>query len=561
MVERVQKYLAPASILLLIPIAVGLWIKLHYAADLTDESFYLATTDSLISWHKPFVMNINYSQTASWLLIPLVVAYKSLWPTGEGIVFAIRLAYIALVGCTALFTFRFARQTLRNYQALLLSYVPLVWIPFSLPTLSYNTIGMNFLAMALLLASTGKAKSQVKWLVVAALFFVALVAYPSLVVPVGLFYAVAIWFAGSEPRTVVWRSALFLAIMLCTTASVVVAWSGWPALTRTLQLIQDTARERATTRLADFGQELSNKLVGLRLLLMMAIGFGLTNERTSPFRSVLLIVLALLFAYVVESEPALFMDSHEIITGLALACLFCFLGLVKNFDGGGTTALPAAFEERLPLISFWISIAAGMGSAWSSNNGFMNFAIGATPAVLFGLCALVKRLDLKEASDSRFMWHGTFLLLVVIAALFFDAYNSVYGEYGAHKQELTYKVERGPFKGLHTTPARGSLLTKLPVALARCKGDTIYVIGPPGVYLLARQKPLDLTLFHRDDAKLGAYGPFFESFFAERIHQPDLIVKVEDEWFGRSNVVDLQLLPHYRQVINEPEFSILERNH
>jgi hypothetical protein len=561
MAERVQKYLAPASIVLLIPIAVGLWIKLHYAADVTDESFYLATTDSLISWHKPFVMNVNYAQTASLLMIPFVVAYRTLCPSGEGIVFALRLAYIVLAGGTAVFTFRFAKQTLGTYQAVLLSYVPLVWIPFSLPTLSYNTIGMNFLAIALLLASTGSAKSQAKWLVVAALFFVALVAYPSLAMPVGIFYAAGIWLARDETRTVFLRSVLFLAALIGAAFCVALAWSSWPALSRTLQLIQDVAKERAATRFADFCQELSFKFVGLRLLLMMAIGLGLTKQRKARIRSVLLIGLALTFVYIVSTEPALFMASHEIITGLALACSFCFLGLGKESEAGGTPALPLGVEQRLPVLSFWISIVAGMGSAWSSNNGFMNFAIGATPAVIFGLCALVRRFEQREASDSRFNWQGAFLLVSVIAALFLDACSSVYGEYGAHKSDLTYKLETGPFKGLHTTPERGRLLTQLQVALARCQGDTIYVIGPPGVYLLARQKPLDLTLFHRDNAKLGAYKSFFESFFAERVHQPDLIVKVEDEWFGQPNAVDEQLLRHYQPLIKDKDagFSILKR--
>jgi hypothetical protein len=70
---------------------------------------------------------------------------------------------------------------------------------------------------------------------------------------------------------------------------------------------------------------------------------------------------------------------------------------------------------------------------------------------------------------------------------------------------------------------------------------------------------MDITLFHRDDSKLGAYKSFFASFFADPHHHPDLIVKVEDEWFGRANAVDKELFEHYEMAISTAEFSIWKR--
>src|SRR6266481_8410426 len=117
--------------------AIAAWKRLSYGVDFTDEAFYAAMPYGFALGNHPFVDEHTVQQTAAVLVTPLVRAHR----TNEGLVLFLRRGWLALALLTAWTAFASLRKLVPLEAAIAAAIVPIAFIPFSIPSLSYNTMG------------------------------------------------------------------------------------------------------------------------------------------------------------------------------------------------------------------------------------------------------------------------------------------------------------------------------------------------------------------------------------------------------------------------------------
>lgn len=158
-----------AFILLYICLAIVLLWRCKYGFASVDETFYLATPhrllmgDSLLSheWHQ--------SQLSTVLMLPLLKIYMAIMPGTEGMVLHFRYLYTVLACLAALYIFLRLRK-LNEPGAFLSALCLMLYAPFGVCALSYNSMGIIALALALVTMHTAEKHRRAQ-LAVSGLFY------------------------------------------------------------------------------------------------------------------------------------------------------------------------------------------------------------------------------------------------------------------------------------------------------------------------------------------------------------------------------------------------------
>ena len=145
-------------LLFIAAVAFLIW-KAEYGYGNRDESFYLtipkrlAQGDSLITdeWHV--------SQLSGLLIYPIMKIYMLINPTFEGVILHFRYIYIAFQSVTAICLYLMLRRV-SKFGALLGSLFFMLYAPFNISALSYNSMGVDFFALSTAAFVTRKSQDE-----------------------------------------------------------------------------------------------------------------------------------------------------------------------------------------------------------------------------------------------------------------------------------------------------------------------------------------------------------------------------------------------------------------
>lgn len=128
-----------------------------------DESFYLTIPYRLTMGDGLFVNEWHLSQMAGFLIYPFMAIYRILFPTGEGIILHFRYLYTALHTITALLIW----WRLKKYGgwALSASLLYLLFTPYGIMALSYNSMGVAFVTLSGVFLATNFQNRKRIWVV------------------------------------------------------------------------------------------------------------------------------------------------------------------------------------------------------------------------------------------------------------------------------------------------------------------------------------------------------------------------------------------------------------
>jgi hypothetical protein len=128
-------------------IAVFLFWKCRYGFGNIDESFYITIPYRLVQGDNLFLNEWHLSQMSSVLLVPAVKLQLLLYGGMDGVILHFRYLFTAVWIAASLFVFlRLRRFSPRG--AAFASYVFMLYTPFSIMALSYNSMGILTLALA-----------------------------------------------------------------------------------------------------------------------------------------------------------------------------------------------------------------------------------------------------------------------------------------------------------------------------------------------------------------------------------------------------------------------------
>lgn len=119
-------------------LTLGLWVRLKYGFDPTDESYYYALAKRFFQGDRPFIDEWYPSQIYAILLCPFYALYTLFIPSGDGIILAGRYTYLGMqiiVSLFSLFVFRDNR-----FRAIIITILYMMCSRQNIPGLSYYNL-------------------------------------------------------------------------------------------------------------------------------------------------------------------------------------------------------------------------------------------------------------------------------------------------------------------------------------------------------------------------------------------------------------------------------------
>jgi hypothetical protein len=523
----------------------GLIFRLTVGVDFGDESFYIVVAKSMMAWGHPFVMNATLAQTAAWILIPFIQLWHLIGMDDGGLVLWLRMVYLATNCLCAGILFLAAKARLDSTRALLVALLPLVWVPFGLPALSYNTMGESgFLCGLLLYCYTREDKSF--WLstwVATILFAISCVAYPPMAFPCVVFLAARI-ITAPDPEARKRRicsigffaaaglTLLFLAALLCGPENLLRSFS-------IVNLIGASYKQHMGEIIA---WEFSGGNFSFLFFVCILTAIAQIPKDNVWLKTFSMVIFALVLSTTACLSTNMQAQSHpEII----LLSIFLIPTMILG--------------KKIPIdskLAFFSSVLAGTTFAFSSSNGPTNYPLGAFPAVCIGMSEFIKSYQTDRSKALRI---GAIMIpSVSVLVIFLSSLTAIYND-GDIGWKDRVSIPSGPFRWLKTSPSKKFLLSEITSDLAQLSKQykTIYVIGQPAYYLCTSLKPLDLLLFHYSyKNNLDAIRPYVEKFY-EANGYPDLILLVDDPSFGQLSSLDQEILEHhYSKIIAKSNYRI-----
>lgn len=489
---------------LAIAAAVGVLVvmasRLHYGVDFKDEAYYAAVSYRFVLGDRPFVDEMNFLQLPAMLTFPLVKAYVAATGGTSGLILFMREMWLLFAVVLAAAGFALLRTLMRWEAALIASLLPLVAVPFNIPSLSYNSMSAGLLALGMVVGAWAAVHGRSRrWLLAAGLLHgLAVFAYPTLAVAV---------FAYAAALGVLYRRRA---------AKALVAYLGGAAAAgAVLAAIVLAAGVPNALRDWHYMTSLAGYAGGGAKIVAIGQHAGTFFARQPLFLAALVLGVVLFLTLGERGRWALLLPVVAVVTvqGLGLAWdlsmyAITLYGLVGVALGVALRGRPVA--QRLYVWGVLPALFAGCVTAYTSTNGFTNAAVGFYPALFAtsGVLALVlppsaeARRDLAKALVP---WALAFVFAATVFQLARFQRNAVYHDVAP--KYLQFQISAGPFAGLNTTYAGAAFDAQLRQDVARYvrPGQTVLFFDDfPAGYLYSKARPAANALWLSDsDNRFG----------------------------------------------------------
>lgn len=158
-------------------IVFAIW-KCFYGFGGSDEAFYLTIPDRLTIGDALITEEWHLSQLSSVLLIPFVSMYKLIVGSTEGIILAARFNYIIFHAVVA--SVIYLRLRNKGILSVVASFLFFIFTPYNIMALSYNTMGLDFVAVTGVLMGTNYKNKTLPTIIAGFTFAAAVLCSPYL---------------------------------------------------------------------------------------------------------------------------------------------------------------------------------------------------------------------------------------------------------------------------------------------------------------------------------------------------------------------------------------------
>ncbi len=516
---------------------LAIYPRLFFGVEFFDGAFYVALPYSFDLGHRPFLDESALHQLAGLLTWPFVNLHLRIMGSNEGIVLLSRHLFFAASLGTSLLVRRYLRQLFPEAVANLVALIPLAYIPFCIPDLSYNTIAhLGLLAGAVLLASALLTASPGRYVAAAtASFGLASFAYPPMILSLGPSLALGLALIHRVNGKAAGKAGLVAAVatsaLTISLAAALLIALGLPGeLERIIEVSQSQAQQGGgLVKLEHLWREFKLErsyftLLAITLSCILGLHCALRDERLAILVSLLLgpaLYLASGF-YVPFTRPMI--TTPFVLSALGLAAPF-LLFVIRH----------RIVRERwlgLVIIATTSFLAASV-ILWATANGLRNAALGFLPAALVTIASL-SLLRRSSSLGHRSARRGVVFAVLVASLLAFQIHqlwDHFYREETLVK--LDQRIDSGAWRGIRTSAAKKHFIDALGRALETHRGDAETVLffdHFPGGYLLSDLQPLTSALWIFPSKKMFQGTVELRRIYAQKYRAgeslPDMVVRM-----------------------------------
>jgi hypothetical protein len=445
--------------------------RLYYGVDFTDEAWYVAVPYRFVLGGKPYVDELSVPQTtAAVLLYPFVWVYHSL-AGRTGIVLFVRHLHFLVAAVVGVVVAACLRRVAGVAVAALAGLAAFLFIPFDIPSVSYDSLGAGLFTAGSLLgyASLRQARAR-PW--AGLCLGLAAFAYPPLVLAVAVGCGVRL---GLLPRA---RRQEALQVTLPALAIPAAGFAGLAAIAGPHRILADYRRSShylgqagGLTKLHGIAAHLKETLPLWWLLAAGLIMLAWSWRRWPRLAALTVVALPLT---TIPSEPRSYAASLNFVAHAGFLALPLALGLRER----------RSTVELMAVV--WLpALVGGILTAYSSANGGVNFGVGFLPALVVTVVlagSAVEKLagaPILEAAPA----------LLVAGLLLYFGILPVYRD--GSLSSLDTRVASGPYAGLFTSRAKDAFLVRFDRDLRGVgAGCTIAFFNDfPAGYLLTAARP------------------------------------------------------------------------
>jgi hypothetical protein len=530
------------------------WNRLFFGVDFTDEAFYIALPYRFALGDIPLKDEQNLAQLAGVLVMPFMRLFLYFKGSTESVVLFSRHLHFAFTVLVGLSVFVAIQRTLCWPLALMVSVICVVFVPFNIHGLSYNTMGSGFLTMGCFLGIANQDKgSALRW----TYFFsgvchcLAILVYPPLLVAVCIYTAI-IFFADVYQReqglSYVLGGGLAVTIPL-----ILLLQAGTESLNPLIEYVKSAGVQgggwgKLTDVIVNFWLQSPNVSA---IVTSMAI-LGIWHCFKPGWTRVILPFLPILLVFYTLNANGTASLYFVIAVSLFGPFIYPFVSHDK-------------FGRKLFRLIWWPSFVGGLVTAWSSSNGTVNASIGMFPATLASTLLIIRALQLMPGvSKSKHITQSVMTMAtsaLMIAPFLIGGYADVYGD-PVPLSSLTKRVTTGPYRGINTTEAKSIFLDKFSrdLALLLEPNDTILFFSDfPAGYLFTSARPATNSVW------LSSLGPkptdltSTFKYYKKNGTQPSLVFILKNLGEPNGLIVDMVNGNEYRRIFNGDSYSVFRR--
>lgn len=503
-------------------IAFSTFVRLFFSVDLTDESNYATHVWTFLHQWRLFQSDLFIHGTPAVVLSPLAFVYTSIFGN-EALVLFLRLCFFGLMMTTAHFSYHFLKKYYAQEWALLSSALYVAFIPFSIPSWSYNNVAALGVPLSLfLLFSESKRQNMASGFIAALVSF----CYPSMLIV----YITAFCLT----RRKAFLLPFLITISICT---LFVLSSGEDSLHKVLAFAKifgwSGGLDKSTSILSLFFNGFIHS--GLWLLFILAF---------LPRYHLLLLCVFFLWLGFVSSQNLL--PAIQWLIYAPFAPLFFYV--IKHKQ--------SAQPWFQPMLILGFLSAAVFG--YTSSNIMINCVLGMMLPLQLLLLEIFRRW---EQSNTIRKTYGSLIFCSIALYLSCNNFLSVYRDNPIH--DLHTQIHSGPYRFLFTTPKRAELLEgfQKDIKVASKERRSIFSSYFASAYLFTNLEPVTGMFFIHDIQWPTPVQDLILHRTIKNGEWPDLVVTKISSQLNLSYQFEKFFLQSgkYKILIEKPEYRIFAK--
>lgn len=490
------------------------YFRLFLGVEVTDEPYHIA--DAYLTAHGGiFFENDSYfAQVAGLVYEPIIYVYDKLIGNFAVVLFVRHLYFLLAIACGYSF-FRLLRKMMASDLALMISAIPVVFIPYAVPSLGYNTIGAFTLGIGCALTLNAAISNSVLLALIGGwAFAVSAFVYPSFVIGAAIVYfgmGYSLWRKNQQFPKVLGISAIFSALMFFAIWGTAILRFDFDKIKHSIETTQAYGSGSANG-LAEKWAYFESMIgyvtppgwtLGIAIALMVGL---IVTKRAWTWA---LVLVGILFVTMVQ-QP-----TFTVATSLFITLAF-IMGLVALFPLNFKDSSDFNLVTRLMcVLGAILCISTYFTSA--------NQALATPLATQFGLMFVFARSTAKLKRAAIVV-----PLATVFAVITFFHYTHAYRE--GSIADFNTMITSGPFAGIITGESKANLMKQIEDDIHQVSqgaSSILFYDNFPAGYLFTNLRPATRSLFVHPLPNGLWDRQLYTNYYSNPQNRPDVFLQFE----------------------------------